>query len=135
MSLRAPAAAPHPSQQQRRTSATPEALLPKASRTIPQYSTVPPSALKKKSVFTSPPIQEAIDRVEALGSAYARAVQRVLARGKVTAELLILPVDTAHERTTKLRSAFERGEASEKDLLEALGALARLMEMVISEGG
>jgi hypothetical protein len=85
-------------------------------------------------VSPSPAVLEALDRVDALSSAYARAVQRVLVRGKLTAELLILPVDTARERTTKLRGAFERDEASEAELLEALTALARLMEMVISEG-
>jgi hypothetical protein len=58
----------------------------------------------------------------------------VLARGKLTAEMLLLPVDSARETTERLRVAFARGEATEADVIEALGALARLMEMVISEG-
>jgi hypothetical protein len=82
----------------------------------------------------APPLAEAIERVEALGAAYARAAQRVLARGKLTAEMLLLPVDSARETTERLRVAFARGEATEADVVEGLCALARLMEMVISEG-
>lgn len=81
------------------------------------------------------PLAEAIERVEALGAAYARAAQRVLSRRKLTAEMLLLPVDSARERTEKLRVAFARGDATETDVVEALGALARLLEMVIGEGG
>jgi hypothetical protein len=47
-------------------------------------------ALKSDRV-SSPAVLDAIDRVDALGSAYAHAVQRVLVRGKLTAELLIHP--------------------------------------------
>jgi hypothetical protein len=48
--------------------------------------------------------------------------------------MLLLPVNGARETTARSRVEFARGEATEADVVEGLGALARLREMVISEG-
>ena len=80
----------------------------------------------------SPRVTNAIERVTELEPAYTRAVRRVLSGGgQLTQDLLVQPVDTARDKANALLAARDRGEATDRDVIEAHNALARLMEMVI----
>ena len=70
----------------------------------------------------SPALAKAIDRVNRLEPAYARAVRRVIADGNAVAVDIILPlVDAARERART---------SSREELVEAHHALADLMQVV-----
>jgi hypothetical protein len=76
-----------------------------------------------------------MERVLALEPAYARARQRLLARGSSPAdECWEQPVDEARQRAAALLKAWRADRGVERDAIGAHNALARLMESVIDEG-
>lgn len=76
----------------------------------------------------------ALERVEALRSAYAAAMDRMIMRGEAKATSLTAPVDAAREHALVMHAAFARGEplTQEDDIAAAYVALARRMERVIT---
>lgn len=88
------------------------------------------------SMKRTPALAVAFARIDALEADYAAAVQRVLTGGTaISLELLVKPVDVARARTMQIGTAWTTGRASEAEVIEAIGALARLMEMVIGTSG